>query len=546
MSSPRVCYVERMDRGVRVRRARLVGFRADDEWTPAPGVPGADTVAEAAGRATQLASWIRDRLAGSKSSSLDVLCIDADASACTWIAAPSYETPVVEAVLRQRVASGGELDGSQPSAISTLASVLGDRAEVSVQPIAEAARVRRRSTFGGIKGGGASNGSPASVRVPVMAVPDASVRLLTDELDRLGVTVQTAMSIWHAAALAWDAGWSRVESNRETGDRVVSESAATQATILVDGDSGRLLWVWSRGGLLVAAGSMLVPTESDGERSVPRLGAEHASRLATEFLSWGVQTGASPARTIVVTPESETVSAFGHALTSAMPGTTVDVAVDADPIGATMRRVAERVDGREPDAMDPRSALISLGARPSRSHRSMYRWAAGAVFLLAACVGAAGWRVREAASDLRDTTRRVRASASEAVARVRPSISGSPFMAAELETELVGARRRSMPPDAFQPARPILSELDGLSFLLSLPTLTLDDIELSPANGRVTFFVPDTAMAQEIEAACREIDGLSISWKAEIRTIEGPAERRVRCTLTGVWPARAASAGGGS
>lgn len=100
-----------------------------------------------------------------------------------------------------------------------------------------------------------------------------------------------------------------------------------------------------------------------------------------------------------------------------------------------------------------------------------------------------------------------------------------------------------MPPDAFQPARPIVRELEGLSFLLAMPTLTLDDINLTQVNGRVTFFVPDTAMAQEIEAACRDLDGLSMEWKAEIRTVDASSDRRVRCSLTGVWPARSASAG---
>jgi hypothetical protein len=543
MSSPRVCYVERSDRGVRLRRARLAGLRAEEMWTPVSGV--SDTEGDPIGRVSALAAWLRDRLAGSRGGpALDVLCVDADASACAWMGAPSYDARVVDAVLRQRTEHGGDGEGSQPSAIATLTTVLGDRAEVGVQAIATTTAPARRVRSGVRRGETGRPGAQGSgVRVPVLAIPDATVRVLTDELDRLGVRLGSVMSVWHAIALAWDAGWSRVQPDKNVEDRIVSESVSTQATVIVDAESGRVLWAWSRAGGLLAAGSMLVPTEVVEDRARVSLNAGHAARLATEFLSWGVQTGAAPARTIVVAPESESVGAFGQALAEAMPNTTVDVAIDSDPIGTTMRRLAERIDVRAPDNDDPRSVLVALGARPSRAHRSMYRWAAVAVCLLALCITIAGWRTGQATAQVRAAASQARASASEAVAKVRPAIAGSPFMAVDLETELLTAQRQSMPPDAFQPARPIVRELEGLSFLLAMPTLTLEDIDLTQVNGRVTFFVPDTAMAQEIEAACRDLDGLSMLWKAEIRTVDGSSDRRVRCSLTGVWPARSASAG---
>lgn len=546
MSSPRVCYVERSDRGVLLRRARLAGLRAEEVWSPGDDAP--DSPSDPIGRASALASWLRDRLAGSRGGPvLDVLCVDADASACAWMGAPSYESRVVDAVLRQRTEHGSDGEGSQPSALSTIASVHGDRAEMGVQAIAVAATPARKFTIGGPKreAKGRPGAQGAGVRVPVMAIPDATVRVLTDELDRLGVRLGSVMSVWHGIALAWDVGWSRVESSKEPDDRVVSDTVSTQASVVVDADSGRLLWVWSRGGNLVAAGSMLVPTESDQDRASASLTSGHAARLATEFLSWGVQTGAAPARTIVVAPESDSVAAFGRALAEAMPNTSVDVAIDSDPIGATMRRLAERIDVRAPDNDDPRSVLVALGARPSRAHRSMYRWAAISVALLAMCVAIAGWRTGQATATIRGAASQARVRASEAVAKVRPEIAGSPFMAVDLETELLAAQRQSMPPDAFQPARPILRELEGLSFLLAMPTLTLEEVDLTQSNGRVIFFVPDTAMAQEIEAACRDLDGLSILWKAEIRTVEGSGDRRVRCSLTGAWPTRTASGSGG-
>lgn len=547
MSSPRVCYVERSDRGVRLRRARLAGMRTEEVWTPSATPTGTDVASGSIRHASELAGWLRDRLSASRGGArsraeLDVLCVDADSAACAWTAAPSFEAPVVEAVLRQRTSMGSDGDGVQPSAIATISTVYGDRAEVAVQALASGAKPSS-GRWTSKKKDDAKAGAGVGVRVPVLAVPDATVRVLADDLDKLGVQVGSAISIWHAIALAWDQSWTRVGGSGESDGRVVSEAASTQATVIVDAEAGRVLWVWSREGRLIAAGSMLTPTEVDGDRIEAHLTTEHAARLATAFLSWGVQTGASPARIVVVATESSGAAGFGGALAQAMSHASVDMAIDADPIGSTLRRLAERVDSRAVDASDPQRALVALGMRPSRAHRSMYRWIAIAIALLAALIGASAWRMDAQSSKILGAAREARAKASEAVAKVRPAIADSPFMAEELETELAVARRRSMPPDAFQPARPIMRELEGLSFLLSMPTLTLEDIDLSPTNGRVTFFVPDTVMAQEIEAACRDLEGLSISWKADIRTVEGNADRRVRCTLTGLWPSRA---GGGS
>ncbi len=549
MSSPRVCYVERSDRGVRLTRARLAGMRAEEVWTPSVAAGGTDIATGSIRHASELAAWLRDRLSASRNGSrsraeLDVLCVDADSSACAWTAAPSFEAPVVEAVLRQRTAMGVDGDGVQPSAIATISTVFGDRAEVGLQPLAHATKPARKR-WSGAKKDDSKAVVGAGVRVPVLAVPDATIRVLADDLDTLGVQVGSAISIWHAVALAWDQSWTRLSPGAEVDGRVVSETASTQATVIVDADAGRVLWVWSREGGLIAAGSMLTPTVTDGERVEACLTTEHAARLATAFLSWGVQTGASPARIVVVASESNGAATFGSALAQAMPHTSVDMAIDVDPIGSTLRRLAERVDTRAVDPSDPQRALVALGMRPSRAHRSMYRWIAIAIVLLAALISASAWRMGSQSSKILAAARDARSRASDAVAAVRPAIAGSPFMAEELETELAVARRRSMPPDAFQPARPIMRELEGLSFLLSMPTLTLEDIDLTPTNGRVTFFVPDTVMAQEIEAACRDLEGLSISWKADIRTVEGSPDRRVRCTLSGLWPSRTAIGGSG-
>lgn len=574
MSSPRVCYIERADRGVRIRSARLAGMRGDDAWSPPPAQAGADGASTERQNTVMLAAWLRDRLlaarggSGRGSAALDVLCLDADAAACAWTSAPSFERPVVEAVLRQKSSPGMDSDGTQANAISTISTVLGDRAEVGLQALigggataaekgsgakgedagdAKGAKRKRRGGAGGKKG--APEG--AGVRVPVIAMPDASARVLVDELDRAGVQVGAAMSIWHAIARAWDGQ----AGGRDNAGRVAADSVSTVATVIVDPVGARVIWCWSRAGSLLAGGSLMMPTPAvepvEGAGPAPvRLGEDQVTRLVSEFLSWSMQTGTAPARVVIVTPELDadvpgtvTAAEFGRALTEAMPGSGVDLAIDADPIGSTLRRVAERADAAPIDGADPTGALVALGGRPSRAHRSMYRWMAGLVAAAAVCVTVAGWRLGSAADSFRAEARSARERAREVVAAVRPTFAESPFMREDMEVELTELRKRAMPPEAMKPAKPILRELDALSLLLSMPSLTLEEINLGPANGVVTFFVPDTALAQEIETACRDLEGLSIQWKADIRSVEGTGDKRVRCALSGQWSAATGRAG---
>ena len=553
MSSPRVCYIERADRGVRVRSARLAGLRTDESWTPPS--PGGQTPESASRKQSALlASWIRDRLGtGRGSGVLDVLCLDADAAVCAWAGAPSFERPVVEAVLRQKATSGFDGDGSQASAIATLSSVLGDRAEVSMEALLPSVADLQGGT-NGIAGEGEAKGrrkkqpkrgatDGAGVRIPVIAMPDAAARVLVDELDRAGVQVGAAMSIWHAMARAWDVH--PLASGAEV--RAAADSVSTIGVVLVDPSGARIVWCWSRGGSMLAGGSLLLATHAvepaegaEGHRI--RVGEDQVRRLVSEFLSWSVQTGTVPARIVVLTPDLDadvegavTAADLGRILTERMPSATVDLAIDDDPIGSTLRRIAERADQASMDGSDPRGSLVALGARPSRAHRSMYRWMAGAIAAGAVCVAVVGWRLGATAETFRDQARDARAKVRERVAEVRPTFAESPFMREEMETELEQMRKRAMPPEAMRPAKPILRELDALSLLLSMPSLSLEEINLGPVNGVVTFYVPDTATAQEIEAACRDLEGLSIQWKADIRSAAESGDRRVRCSLSGQW-----------
>lgn len=536
MSSPRVCYLERTDRGVRLRRARLVGLRSEDAWSPSPDVGAEDAAAGARQQVASLAGWLRERLSqGRGGGSLDALCVDADAGVCSWLASPAFDPVVVSALIRQRTAPGMQGDSGQASSLATVATVLGDQGETDLQPLASLERATRR--------GAKERSDAGSARVPVLAVPDTTVRLLVDELDRLGVRVHTSLSIWHAAAAAW-----HERAGQPADRRVVADSSATRAILLVDPDAARLVWAWSRDGLLLAAGSMLLPATGSGAGVRPVVTEDQAARLASEFLSWSVQTGAAPSRVVVVTPElgAEGLSpaALGEALSRGWPGAGVDLAIDDDPVGLTLRRLAERADAEAMEADDPRAAIVALTGRPGRTHRAMYRWLAGAIVAAAACVAVTAWRLGASADDLRETAKEARQRGRDAVAEVRPELANSPFMAQELETEVELVRRRTLPPDAFQPAKPILPELETLTLVLAQPHVSLEDISLGTNNAVVSFFVPETSAAEEIDEAMKTIEGSQIAWRMEWQTLAGQGDRRIRCTLSGPWIRPAAAPGG--
>src|SRR5262249_46805091 len=148
---------------------------------------------------------------------------------------------------------------------------------------------------------------------------------------------------------------------------------------------------------------------------------------------WSAQLGQSPTRIVCVGLTSADQSspdgaALAGALVQAWPGATVDAAADADPVGATLARLAAGPDAPD-DALDsPRRSLVALTQRPGKLHRRLYQWVAAATFAAAAAIAILGWRMQGAAAAAReaaDTLHNERLKALAPLEKIAPGVSTS-------------------------------------------------------------------------------------------------------------------------
>ncbi len=393
------CYLERSPTGDAIRRVRVLGPALDRSWS-AP----TDDDTSLHEQTSRAASWVREQLAGART--IDSVCVDAGGTRCQWLSAPSTDPRVVGAALQQL---GTGLDDSEMMALGG----------TSLQAL-----VDRQSPAPSVANGLAT----AEDRMAVLTMPDASARLFLDELDDQKVEVTSVLGLWHAMARVWDPDV-RYANRGEDSNALVDErpgQGRTSAIVMID-PNGRLHWVWTRAGELVAGGSMLLrtapaPTKPDpieeafgrdentptrvaraSEERVVICTPDEMGRLSMEWLAWSAQLGENPDRIVAIgapvvgEDPSESV-ALAELLGRAWPGTLIDVAHDGDPIGRTLDRLNASAPDRE---ARPRAAMMELSNRPGRVDRAMYRWVAVAVLVLAGCVVAGGWKMRQAVGSMR-------------------------------------------------------------------------------------------------------------------------------------------------
>ncbi|MEM7623908.1 MAG: hypothetical protein AAF235_11985, partial [Planctomycetota bacterium] len=102
--SIRICYLDREDRGGRLRGVRVVGPRFEAAWNAPAGQVAGDPGGEVY---VSAAAWIAEELSarpGPKpvGKRLDLLCLDTDGSACTWVSAPNSDRKSVAAVAERQ------------------------------------------------------------------------------------------------------------------------------------------------------------------------------------------------------------------------------------------------------------------------------------------------------------------------------------------------------------------------------------------------------------------------------------------------------------
>ncbi|MBX3409869.1 MAG: hypothetical protein KF859_08275 [Phycisphaeraceae bacterium] len=533
--SVRVLYLQRADRGATLRALRLVGLTTDQAWPAAGDGAHAPSPQSAAG-------WVRQQLANTRAgASLTLLCLDGEGAACSWLSSPTAD-PVVVAALARSGGPGLEADGARGLAAADYYA--GNPMESSIEAMVD---VMPRTK--GRRSRGASAADAGNGRLAVMTAIDTPARLLIDALDEASVPVERVASFWHAMAMAWDVGWSPAPA-REVGEGMIAgEQVAELTAVVVVDPAGRLFWCWSRRGGLLCMGSMrLAPIGHEPDQPLPPLGKEHVSRLTAEWLSWSAQLSQAPRRVVCVLSDADTAGAaeFGGELARAWPEATVDAATHADPVGATLRRVAERLEqtpvGGEPAGAT--GALVGLSSRPGRAHRGLYVWSAAAVAGAALLVGLAAWRTSRAAESTRTASNDLRAQWTALLtehapdlARPTPGVVFDPRD--ELVREIDRLERLVRPAQGGEPARPILDELEAISLVVGNSGYSVEEIDIDNVRATLTIIAKNIQDAVDMQEALSAVSGSVLGpWTSDSRSIP---QDQVRTIYSARWPVRPAS-----
>lgn len=515
----RVCFVQRGPRGDSITGVKLVAERSDESWTAPPPREDAPLTTDV----TAAAEWLAAKLRGQE---LDVICLDTEGATCGWLSAASSDAAVVGALAREF----GDAPGHEASATRTaLAENAATPDEASVAllgaPVAVVAAGKKAA-------------APKPTRLGVLAVSDVPARLLADALDERGVAVGRITTLWHALAAVWD------PSARAAPEPGSPTSAPTTAVIAVD-PAGKLVWVWSSAGTLLAGGAMRVAAEKPAQdnaivesgrtgafplresKSHVVLGEREASRLTAEWLAWSLELGRTPSRIIAVAPgaaagrereHEAALAAFGEGLTRGVPGASMDLAEDRDPLTTTLTRLAERVDDAPAKGAAPAAAALpALSHRPTRAHRRLMILLSLGVTAMAAAAGAYAFRFRVEAG-------RARADAQRAVDLWRQpvqDIDAKLLMdSLELVPDKLAAKLKQLEGELNAPKknrteiRPVLEELATLTMVLGDPEIQLTEISFD--NAFVTFKVVSTLeQSTALGQALSQISGSNLTgWQS--------------------------------
>lgn len=526
--SDRICYLERTDRGLSLDGIRLIGAHSDDHWNASVrGTP--DAVLEMIDDA---AVWIRQRLkaGGGTSRSLPILCLDTDGAVCTWTK-PEDTSPEMIAAAIDQLDSEQDDDALEGANHSTM----GERfpnlpLEVHYQPLSDDQT---------------SDGS----RRAVIATPDVPARLLIDELDSMGVRIGRVENLWTLIARAWDPG-AQSNASKKAAQRVISTDDPVCACVVVDANRDRMIWTWSKEGQLIAAGSMRVGHSADG----PTLHESDLSRLCADWIGWASQIGVSPMRVVMVLPEhtrqndhdsdSETNapaanpaanpgldrSDIARVFSTHWPTATTDIINEADPIQKTLRTALDHEEERS----DGPSEFSSLTNRPGRSHRAMYRWASLALILGGAAISWTGWSLYSRGSDTAQQAKSVRSEMVQQIMTLQPPIQDLRLPTAELQARLNKLVAQTGPMQV-TPTKPILEELETISFVLGMSGIEIDSIQLTHTLAKLKIRVSgdDLSLAEQINESLRSIQGSNLQWRPQPELVK--RGDKIEASFTAVW-----------
>lgn len=532
--SVRVGYVQRVGRGLVIRSVRLVGQSSDTAWPQVGAASRDDSVDQNPAIYADVAAWVKSSLQGARSrDSLELLCLDASGSVYSWLSAPSRDTAMVALLARQGSASPDESTTPVTTPVSFYAPTPLDSA---VQPLPADADQPPPSPRG-------KEADAGALRMAALAATDLPARMMVDALDSTGVRVGEVATIWHAMAMAWDRGAAPAAQKSE-----VASSSPVTAVVLID-ESARLLWCWSHKGKLLAGGSARLRTAApaEGEEPLPVCTRDDTARIASDWVSWSMQLGRSPQRVICVLPEhmgggsdaeSLRPSEVGEDFARGWPGVSVDAAIHDDPVGATLRRLVDHLESTPASpGVDAGTTLVATSARPGAAHRSMYVWVAAAVALTGVVLGILGWRFRQNAARTEQAADQWRASWKEPLKQALPDF--KPYNGSnELKSleRMIGERESSIKlPDKVERAKPVMNELEGVTMVLSSPSVELRSFKI-PSDGPVQVIAVSnsTADAEAVLESFKRLGGTELEgWSATYRQV--PQSERVEGTYSARW-----------
>lgn len=511
--SDRACYIQRTDRGAAIVRARLLSERSDESWTAGPSIDAG--AAELA--ASDAAAWLRDRLAETRTPKrLDTLCLDLDGAVCSWVKGRDADADLIRSAVEGADTSAAE--GDDDAIDPALTPGIADRLPRLPMEVSYDLLV---------------SGEPTD-RAGVLAAPDAPVRLLLDRIDAMGVRVERVITLWHALAEAWDPGARQTGSDSAS---IVASDHPPAAVVAIDHHAGRLVWTWSRQGALIACGSIRLKRERPAHQPAglqvaqPGPGAEvhehDIARLAGDWLAWSAQIGVCPTRVVVVgmpEPRGMTAGEIGTGLTRVWPGALTDLIGCDDAVAETLRRT---LDARHINAFAP------LTDRPTRTHRAAYRWTALALIVVGMGVGVLAAQFFARASRTRDQLTALRAERTELLTAVDPALILDPFPLVAIDTRINTIERRTGSVAEENP-RPILTELDTLSFVMSMPEVSVQSIQLTDTLVSIQARLNGARAAEDLDQALRAVGPSQLRWNPP--SITSGTNGQVVATYSAMWP----------
>ncbi len=391
-------------------------------------------------RVDEVARWVaahpqvRRRLAA--------LVIDTDETECHWVQAPSASPAVVANALR-----------SQNEDWASLFPVGGVH---PLKPAPEAKKKRRSKD----EDDDAAI-APGPKALAVLTVPDALVRLLLDELDRLSVRPARVLSLFHAMAAAQQ------------------QTRGLAATILHQ-PGRRTVWAWSQDGDLVAAGRAGLPRSrppaTDATEPTPDNESTVASRIALDWAAWSASLATTPESVRIIAAKGDEANAerLAAALRARLGtgGISVSCHCEDNPEAAIAEAAASS------DSASPRRELSRLTARPSRATRRRYVLIALTLLIAAAAIGGLGFRLEGAAAARLAAAEEERDERQAWLAENAPDLPVGPggSSVAALRAELNQVRAAPPFPEPPSP-RPIITAFEATFDVLDQPRY--DGIQLT-------------------------------------------------------------------